>query len=113
MKRYATAPSANILLVGSAELLRRLFDGLTPSSMNGLADVIAELVGDAPAATSSTILGATTIAVDDACPISGRCRHRRVVSSGDNGDEFSTVGDLGARLPGIEPMDHLGDDDRA
>ncbi len=87
---HATAPGANILYVGAQNCFGALFDSLRTIVDNGLANVITNSWGD----TGGDLFddSATRASADDTLLMAAGTGITVLVSSGDNGDEFSTVG---------------------
>ena len=103
---HATAPGANILYVGAQNCFNTLFDSLRTIVDNGLADVITNSWGD----TGGDLFddAATRASVDNTLLMAAGTGISVLVSSGDDGDEFSTVGISVPDYPGVEPVDHRG-----
>jgi subtilase family serine protease len=87
---HATAPGAKILYVGAQNCFNALFDSLRTIVDGGLANVITNSWGD----TGGDLFddAATRRSVDDTLLMAAGTGITVLVSSGDNGDEFSTLG---------------------
>jgi subtilase family serine protease len=98
---HATAPGANILYVGAQNCLNTLFDSLQTVVDNGLANIITNSWGD----TGGDLLddAATKASADDTVLLAAGTGISVLFSSGDGGDEFSTLGVAGPDYPASSP----------
>jgi subtilase family serine protease len=98
---HATAPGANILYVGAQNCFDALFDSLRAIVDGHRADVITNSWGD----TGGDLFvdAATRASVDDTLLMAAGTGISVLVSSGDDGDEFSTVGIAVPDYPASSP----------
>ena len=98
---HATAPGAKILYVGAANCFNALFTSLQTVIDGGLANVITDSWGD----DGGDLLddAATRGSVDDMLTMAAGTGISVLFSSGDNGDEFSTIGFTSADYPASSP----------
>ena len=98
---HATAPGAKILYVGAANCFGALFTSLQKVIDGGLATVITDSWGD----DGGDLLddAATRGSVDNMLTMAAGTGISVLFSSGDNGDEFSTIGFTSADYPASSP----------
>lgn len=98
---HATAPGAKILYVGASDCVNGLYTSLQQVVDGGLAQVVTDSWGDDggdlfdDAATRSSVDTILTMAATTGISV--------LFSSGDNGDEFSTLGLTSADYPPSSP----------
>lgn len=98
---HATAPGAKILYVGAADCFDSLFTSLQTVIDGGLASVVTDSWGDD---AGDVLDDATTrTAVDNMLMLAASTGISVLFSSGDNGDEFTTVGFTAADYPASSP----------
>jgi len=98
---HATAPGAKILYVGAADCLDSLYTSLQTVIDGGLASVITDSWGD----DGGDLLddAATRASVDDMLTMAAGTGISVLFSSGDNGDEFTTLGFTSPDYPASSP----------
>ncbi len=98
---HATAPGAKILYVGAPNCLDSLYTSLQTVMDGGLADVVTDSWGD----DGGDLLdgAATRTSVDDILMMAASTGISVLFSSGDNGDEFTTLGFTSADYPASSP----------
>ena len=98
---HATAPGAKILYVGAADCFDSLYTSLQTVIDGGLADVVTDSWGD----DGGDLLddAATRASVDDMLTMAAGTGISVLFSSGDNGDEFSTLGFTSPDYPASSP----------
>ena len=98
---HATAPGAKILYVGAANCLGSLFTSLQNVVDHGLANVVTDSWGD----NGGDLLDdrATRTSVDNILTLAASTGISVLFSSGDNGDEFPTLGLTSADYPASSP----------
>ena len=98
---HATAPGAKILYVGASDCLGSLYTSLQTVVDGGLADVVTDSWGDDGGDLLDDV--ATRTSVDDILMMAASTGISVLFSSGDNGDEFTTLGFTAADYPASSP----------
>jgi subtilase family serine protease len=98
---HATAPGAKILYVAAADCFDALYTSLQTVIDGGLANVITDSWGDDGGDLLDDV--ATRTSVDDMLTMAAGTGISVLFSSGDNGDEFSTLGFTSADYPASSP----------
>lgn len=98
---HATAPGAKILYVGASDCLDSLYTSLQTVIDGGLANVITDSWGDDGGDLLDDV--ATRTSVDDMLQMAAGTGISVLFSSGDNGDEFTTLGFTSPDYPASSP----------
>ena len=98
---HATAPGAKILYVGASDCLDSLFTSLQTVIDGGLANVVTDSWGDDGGDLLDDV--ATRTSVDDMLQMAAGTGISVLFSSGDNGDEFTTLGFTSPDYPASSP----------
>ena len=98
---HATAPGAKILYVGAPDCLDSLYTSLQTVVDGGLANVVTDSWGDDGGDLLDDV--ATRTSVDDVLMMAATTGISVLFSSGDNGDEFTTLGFTAADYPASSP----------
>jgi subtilase family serine protease len=98
---HATAPGAKILYVGASDCVDGLFESLQQVVDGGLANVVTDSWGD----TGGDLLDdvATRTAVDDILQMAAGTGISVLFSSGDGGDDFTSLGFTTPDYPASSP----------